>query len=131
GERLQRGDDDRMPIHLEELPQRLAPVASAVSVRAERDVPAGHPLANLVRHGLHVIRRRDERPLAAAQTLRDIARARLLERMQLVPALHREGLAAQPAEARDAEDVRIDLEPLVEDPRSEEHTSELQSRENI
>src|SRR5690606_21263901 len=124
GERRQRGDDDRMPIHPEELPQRLAPVASAVSVLAERHVPAGHPLANLGRHGLHVIRRRDERPLAAAQTLRDIARARLLERMQLVPALHREGLAAQLAEARDAEDVRIDLEPLVEDPRGRLHLTQ-------
>src|SRR5690606_11565727 len=116
-ERLERGDDDRMLVDLEKLPQRLAPVASAVSVGAERDVAAGHPLPNLVGHGLHVVRRRDERPLSAVEALCDVARARLLERMQLVPALDGERLAAQLAEARHAPHVRVDLEVLVENLR--------------
>src|SRR5690606_29101460 len=116
-ERLQRSDDDRMLVHLEELPQCLAPVASAVAIRAERDVAAGHPLANLIRHRLHVVRRGDERTLAIGEALRDVARARLLERMELIPPLDRERLAPELAEARDAPDVRVDVEPLVEDLR--------------
>src|SRR5690606_22250530 len=116
-ERLERGDDDRMLVDLEKLPQRLPPVASAVSVGAERDVAAGHPLPNLVGHGLHVVRRRDERTLSAVEALCDVARARLLERMQLVPALDGERLAAQLAEARHAPHVRVDLEVLVENLR--------------
>src|SRR5690606_18588303 len=85
GERVQRGDDDPTPVHLEEIPQCGAAVAAAEAVGAEHGVGARHPLADLVRDGLHVVGRRDERTLNAVEARRDVALPRLLAGVQLVP----------------------------------------------
>ena len=64
-------------------PQLCARVAAAVAVGAEHDEAARHPLADLIRHDLHVVGRRDERPGAIAEAL---AHVRLLRRLIRVAA---------------------------------------------
>jgi hypothetical protein len=51
----QRSEHDVLRVDLEVTTQLRARVAATVAVSAEHDEAPGHPLADLVRHDLHVI----------------------------------------------------------------------------
>src|SRR5690606_26423958 len=106
GECLQRGDSHPAAVDFEEVAQLGVRVAAAEAVGAQHLVFAGrNPLANLVGEQLHVVGGGDHRAFAAFQALLDVALARLLGRVQTVPAIDRQAVAAQLVEAGHAPDV--------------------------
>src|SRR5690606_15374847 len=106
GECLQRGDSHPAAVDFEEVAQLGARVAAAEAVGAQHLVFAGrNPLANLVGEQLHVVGGGDHRAFAAFQALLDVALALLLGRVQAVPAIDRQAVAAQLVEAGHAPDV--------------------------
>src|SRR5205823_5078302 len=88
GERLQRGHHDVVAVDLEVLAQLAAEVAAAEAVGAQHAVAAslGDEGADLVGVAFHVVGGRDHRPGMRLQLLRDEGHARLLGRVQQVPA---------------------------------------------
>src|SRR5258705_7959911 len=72
--------------NLEELPEVLAILAATESVGAERIQPSAKPRCKLIRHGLHVIARRNDGTGRAFERLDDVRSARLACRMQAIPA---------------------------------------------
>src|SRR6202050_849651 len=117
GERLQRRHGDIVAIHLEMAAQCRARIRAAVAVGAERHVAAVDPLADLVGHDAHVVGRRHHRSLVAVQHLPHVGHARGFARVQQVPALDLERLAAQLAETGDRHDVRRDAVVVFQDLR--------------
>src|SRR5438094_8897870 len=87
GERLQRGDDDVMTVHLEELAQLDAIVAAPEAVGTERDVAARNMAAHLVGIVAHVVGRRHHGSGVAFERRFEIALATWLTRVQQIPAL--------------------------------------------
>src|SRR5262249_4765784 len=104
-------------IDLEERTEIRTRIAAAEAVRAEHDVALAvrHERADLVGVFAHVVGRRDRGAGAVLEALRDVRRARLfLHRMQAIPALDVEAVAAQLREARARPDVADDAELLLE-----------------
>src|SRR5260221_425244 len=99
GEGLQRGDRHVEAVHLEEAAQVLARVAAPEAVGAEHLVAARHELADLVGEGAHVVGGRDHRPAGPGEALLHVRGARLLRRVQQVPARASDAVAAQLVEA--------------------------------
>src|ERR1700733_14018212 len=117
GPRLEGGHGDVVAVHLEVPAQLRARIGAPVAVGAERHVAAAHPLADLVRDAAHVVGRRHHRSLAAFQHLPHVGNARRLLRVQHVPALAFERLAAQLAETGDRQHVRRDAVVVLENLR--------------
>jgi hypothetical protein len=95
GESPQCGHHDVAGVDLEEPAQRLAGVAAAEAVGAERHEGAGDPAADLVGHEGHVVGDRHHRPVAVGQQLGDPRGAALLAGVQAVPPLGGQRLLAQ------------------------------------
>src|SRR5579864_8256187 len=128
GERLERGDRDVAAVDLEVPPQRRARVRAAEAIGAERHVASVHPLADLVGHRAHVIGRRNHRALAPMQHLPHVRHARRLARVQQVPALALERLAAQLAEAGHRQHVGRDAVVVLEELRRREALTQDRAR---
>ena len=111
---FERRDHDRFPVDFEKPAQRFARVAAAVAVGPECHVAARHPGADEVGKRADVVARRDDRSGRVRKARLDIARALRRRRMQRIPALDCEPVAAQLGEARHAPDVRGDAEFLFE-----------------
>ena len=112
-ERVERRNRNKTTVDFEMLAQRLARIRATVAVRAERHETARHPALYLVGHDLHVIRCGDVRPRPVGEALLQVALAGFLVRVQLVPSLHLERIAAQFIEARYRPNVARDAEILV------------------
>src|SRR5258706_315477 len=118
GQRLQRRDGDEVAIDLEEMAQLGARVGTAEAVGAEHAVGAvfRDERPDLVGEGLDVIGCGDHGSRRAlVQAFGDIGNARLGFRMQHVPALGREAVAAQLGEAGRAPHVRGHAPVLLEE----------------
>src|SRR5207253_6549719 len=105
GERLQRGDGHEIAIDLEEVAQLGARVGAAEAVGAEHTVAAvfRDEGTDLVGKGFDVVGRCNDRSgRTLVEALGDVGDARLGLRMQHVPAIGREAVAAQLGEARRA-----------------------------
>src|SRR5512135_2876290 len=113
GQCLQCGNGDVVAIHLEEVAQFLARVGTAETIGAQRLVLRFHEGADLVGVGTDIVGRGDHRRLAV-QALSDIARTGFGFRMQCVPALAIDTVAAQLVEAGHAPDVGSDAEILLQ-----------------
>ena len=99
-----------MLVDLEEASQRLARVAASVAVRTQRHELAGHPALDLVRHDFHIVGSGNVRPLPLGETGLEVAAARSIVRVQLVPALDCQRLAAQLVETGHRPDVGRNVE---------------------
>src|SRR5215217_4308899 len=105
GQAVQGGHGHVVAVHLEERTQRPPVVGAPEAVGAEHRVAAGHERPDLVGVGLVVVGGRDHRPGLAFQAGLDIGPARRLGRVEAVPALGAEPVAAQLGEAGGAPDV--------------------------
>src|SRR5215211_7092417 len=108
GQAVQGGHGHVVAVNLEERAQRPPVVGAPVAVGAEHRVAAGDERADLVGVGLDVVGGRDHRPALAFQAGLDIALARRLGRVEAVPALGAQPVAAQLGEAGGAPDVGRD-----------------------
>ncbi len=116
-QRRYRGVCDPVAVDLEERAQVFAGVAAAETVGAEHDVALaiGHEGADLVGVFAHVVGGGHDRARHGRPGMRDVRHARfLVGRMQAVPALGIETVAAQLAEARARPDVRDHAEFLLQ-----------------
>ena len=95
-----------MAVDLEEVAQLPAVVGAAEAVGAQHPVARRHKGADLVGEHPDVVGGGDHRPLPAAEALLDPALARRLGRVQQVPALGVDRVAAELGEAGHAPDVR-------------------------
>src|SRR5690606_4715608 len=93
---------------LEEVAQLATTVAAAEAVGAQCLQVTRYPLTDLVSEELHVVGGGNHRTATAGQVLLDIAQTLGFGRMQAVPALHGQAIAAQFVEAGHAADVRAD-----------------------
>lgn len=105
---------DVVPIHFEEPAQVGTRVRTTEAVGTQHGVVHRHEGADLVGEGAHVIRGGDGRALAAFQQLGDERLALFAFRVQAVPALGVEAVAAQFVEAGAGPDVGGDAEVLVQ-----------------
>jgi hypothetical protein len=95
GESLQRADDDRGTVDLEEPAGGGAGVREAEAVGAQRPVVVLHPGADLVLNGVHEIAHGDHGPGSAGQLLGDVGGPRRLARVQEVVLVDGEAVTAQ------------------------------------
>src|SRR2546429_9085815 len=93
----------------------LAIIAAAEAVRAQSHQPAGEPRGKLVRHYLHVIAGRYDGSFRAVERDQNVRTSFLLGRMQTVPALGSQRLAAKLVVAGYAPDVGLDAVLLRKD----------------
>src|SRR5690606_15971478 len=107
GERLERSDRDPVAVQFEVMAQPLTGVRTAVAVGAEHAIglALGHERTDLIGEHLHVVGSRDRRPFAILQALLDVRQTRRLGRVQHVPAIRVQAVAAQFVETRAAPDV--------------------------
>src|SRR5215213_7952886 len=108
GQAVQGGHGHVVAVNLEERAQRPPVVGAPEAVGAEHRVAAGDERADLVGVGLDVVGCRDHRPGLAFQAGLDIGLARRLGRVEAVPALGAQPVAAQLGEAGGAPDVGRD-----------------------
>ncbi len=120
---------DVVAVHLEVATQVGAGVRAAEAVGAEHGVLHRHKGADLVGKWAHVVGGGDGRALAAFQQLGDIRLARRLRlRMQAVPALGVEAVAAQLGEARAAPDIGGHAELTIEQLGGEDRLAQDRAR---
>ena len=94
-QRMQRRDDHVLGVDLEVTAQRLARVAATEPIGAERDETIGDPARRHVVDGLHPITGHDDRTLGPLERLRHVGHARLLGRVQTIPALRTQRIGSQ------------------------------------
>src|SRR6476619_3298753 len=116
-----------MPVYLEEAAQLDAVVTAAEAVGAEHGIPAGHEGPDLVGKRADVVGGGDERPATAGERALHPGRARLLGRVEAVPALRFEPLAAKLGEARHAPDVARDPEVGLEPVPARKHLAQARA----
>jgi glucose/arabinose dehydrogenase len=92
--RQRRGGDARR-VDLEPGAKRVAGVASAEAVGAERDEWRVDPRPDAVGQGLHPVGRGDDRAALRSEHLRDVGRAGLLGRVEPVPAIDHQCVAPE------------------------------------
>src|SRR5208282_1960490 len=106
GEKLVQGRErDEAGIHFEEVAQRLAGIAAAEAVGAQRRKAARHPLADDVRQRLQVVGGGDEDAGRAGERFGDVRNSRFFAGMQPVPALGFDPIGVKRLVAGDAPDV--------------------------
>src|SRR5208283_5947100 len=106
---------NEIAVDLEEAPQLGTRIAAAKPVGSERDVRLLQPRPYLVRYVAHVVGLGDDRAVPLAEQVVHEGAARRRVRMQQVPALACERLAAQLAEARDRIHIGRDAEVTLQD----------------
>src|ERR1019366_7134376 len=111
-----RGGGDGFRVDLKVAPQVLAVVAAPETVAPQRFHASRQPRRNLVGHHLHIVAGCDDGPVRALQRLEQIRRPLGLVRMQAVPALHTQRVAAQLVVAGGSPYVGGDLVLLRQDP---------------
>src|ERR1700731_935310 len=115
---VERSDRNIVPVHFEEFAQRDAIVAATEAIRAEADVSPRDIGPDLIGKSANVVGSRDDRPLAPAEALLDIALARGLRGVEQIPAFRFQAVATQLVEARAAPDIRAHAEVLLEQLRA-------------
>src|SRR5262245_51172748 len=130
GERLQRGHRHPVAVDLEEVTQLLARVGPPEPVGAEHAIGLAlrHERPDLVGERLDVVGRGDDRPLASFQASLDVRLPRLVRRMQHVPPVGIQTVAAQLGEARAAPDVGGHTPVLLEQLRARDHFAQDRAR---